>query len=272
MPSHDRMPALAVLERTAGIQLHNRFLWLVCALALYLIAQLSFLQWQTGTQLGMPRFDTLDLMSLLMAIIEGALLLCALLLALGTPQARRSWRARHPQQPFSLVAAGVGGALILVLLLLIMLAPVLALHTYPDLAAEAQVRIPLMMLQRAMLVLCAVLIGYNFILLLRHMLRLPWWLAGILGLAAYWGLGYYVTYVSFHGRALERLNYVFYYNHLWQYFDWIPNLQLSAEFHNIQMPYYAYYLGAGAVAALVLMLLWIPSASILSAREKPAIE
>jgi hypothetical protein len=269
MPDRERMPALVVLERTAGIQLHNRFLWLVCALALYLIGQLSFVQWQTGRQLGMPRFDTLDLMSLLMAIIEGGLFLCALLLALSTPQVRRSWLARNSQQAFSFVAAGVGGALILVLLLLVLLAPVLALHTYPELASEAMMHIPLMMLQRGMLVLSAVLIGYNFILLLRYVVRLPWWLAGMLGLAAYGAFGYSLTYASFHGKALERLNYVFYYNHLWKYFDWIPNLQLSSEFHNIQMPYYAYYLGAGAAAALVMMLLWIPGASIQGSREKP---
>jgi hypothetical protein len=261
------MAPLAVLERTAGIQLSNRFIWLVCALALYLIGQLSFVQWQTGRQLGMPRFDTLDLMSLLMVIVEGALLLSALLLALGTPQARRSWYARHASQPFSFVAAGVGGALILVLLLVIMLAPILLLHSYPELAAEAQVHIPLMMLQRSTLILSAVLAAYNLVLLLRHMARLPWWLSGMIGAAAYLGLGYYITYTSYQSSSLERLNYVFYFNHLWEYFDWFPRLQLSAEFHNIQMPYYAYYLSAAAAAALVLMLLWMPGASQRSARE-----
>jgi len=267
MSTDRRMPPLTVLERTAGMQLHNRFIWLVCALALYLIAQLSFVQWQTGRQLGMPRFDTLDLMSLLMAIVEGALLLGALLLALGTPQVRRSWYARYPQQPFSYVAAGVGGALIIVLLLVIMLVPVLVLHSYPELAEAAQVHIPLMMLQRATLVLSAILAAYNLILLLRHMARLPWWLAGAIGVIAYGGLGYYITFRSYQGNNLERLNYVFYYNHLWEYFDWFPKLQLSAEFHNIQMPYYAYYLGAATAAALILMLLWMPSASNQSARE-----
>lgn len=268
MPDRERMPALVVLERTAGIQLHNRFIWLVCAAALYLIGQLSFVQWQTGRQLGLPRFDTMDLMSLLMAIIEGALVLCAVLLALSTPRVSASWRARHTGQPFSYVAAGIGGALILILLLLVLLVPVLALHTYPQLAAEAKVRIPLMMLQRGLLVLSAVLIGYNFILLLRYAARLPWWLAGILGVACYGGFGYYITYASYYGKVLERLNYVFYYNHLWEYFDWVPNLQLSAEFHNIQMPYFAYFLGAGSTAALIVMLLWIPGASTLGARER----
>jgi hypothetical protein len=261
------MPALTKLERTAGIQLSNRFIWLVCALALYLVGQLSFVQWQTGRQLGMPRFDTLDLMSLLMVIVESALLLSALLLALGTPQVRRSWYTRYPRQPFSFVAAGVGGALILVLLLVIMLGPVLLLHTYPELAAEAQVHIPLMMLQRATLILSAVLAAYNLILLLRHMARLPWWLAGTIGVIGYVGLGYYIAFRSYYSSGLERLNYVFYYNHLWEYFDWFPKLQLSAEFHNIQMPYYAYYLGAATAAALVLMLLWMPSASNRSSRE-----
>ena len=203
------MPPLTVLERTAGIQLSNRFIWLAVLAAIYLVGQLSFVQWQTGTQLGHPRFDTLDLMSLLMAIIEAALVACALLLALGTPQTRRSWYARHPRESFSYIAAGIGGGLALVLLTAIMLAPVLYLHRYPELVEQANMRIPLMLLQRGTLVLVAVLISYNLILVLRHVLRLPWWLAGVLGLLAHAGLGCYVTYLSYYNSSYERLNYVF---------------------------------------------------------------
>ena len=82
------MAPLTILERTAGIQLNNRFIWLVLFAALYLIGQLSYVQWQTGTA-GHPRFDTLDLMSLIMVIIEIALLLNAPELHLARVRAHR---------------------------------------------------------------------------------------------------------------------------------------------------------------------------------------
>ncbi|GEM_PF-4932455 len=268
-PSLRPMAPLTQLERTAGLQLANRFLWLACALALYLIGQLSWVQWRTATQLGMPRFDTLELMSILMVIIEAALVLCALLLALATPRTREAWYKRYPHHGFSYIAGGVGGLLILLLMLVILLAPVLYLHRYPQLVEEAQVRVPLMMLQRGLLVGCAVLISYNLMLLLRHVLRFPWWLAGICGVGAHVAIGWYVTWLSFHYTTYERLNYVFYYNQLWRSLNWFPKLQRSWEFHNIQMPYFAYFLGAASIAVLVTLLLWLPRASTLSAGEQP---
>jgi len=261
------VPALTILERTAGIQLSNRFIWLVFSAALYLIGQLTYVQWQTG-QGGHPRFDTLDLMSLIMAMIEAALVLTALMVALGTERTRQAWYKRFPQQPFSYLAAGIGGCLVVWLVLALLLVPVLYFHRYPELVSEAQVSIPLMMLQRSLLVSCAVLISYNFLLMLHYVLRFPWWLAGLLGLAAHVALGFAVSYFSYHMLTLERLNYVFYYNHLWKYTDLVPMIQLSVEYHNVEMPYFAYFLGAGSIAAIVIMLLWLPRASTLSAKEK----
>ncbi|MBN2081540.1 hypothetical protein JW859_04950 [bacterium] len=260
------MPALTVLERTTGIQLSNRFIWLVFIAALYLIGQLTYVQWQTG-QAGHPRFDTLDLMSLIMAIIEAALVLTALMVALGTERTRQAWYKRFPQHPFSYLAAGVGGCLVVWLMLALLLAPVLYFHRYPELVSEAQVRIPLMMLQRSMLVSCAVLISYNFLLMLRYVLRCPWWLAGGLSVIGHVAMGYLVSYYSYHMLTLERLNYVFYYNHLWKYTELVPMIQLSVEYHNVEMPYFAYFLGAGSIAAILVMLLWLPRASSMSAKE-----
>jgi hypothetical protein len=259
--SPDRLGPLAILERTAGIQLSNRLLWLVFALGLYALLHLSYLQWHSSTALQAPQFDTLELMALLMAVIEATLLLAALVLACATPATRTAWYRRHPHIHFSYIASGIAGAALLLLLLALLLAPVLFLHRYPELVTEAGMRIPLMMLQRALLVACTLLVSYNLMLLLHHVARLPLWLAGILGMAAQAGLGYATTSISYAHKDYERLNDVFYYNQLWRYFDWFPKLQARQVFHNIEMPYFGYYLGLAAIAAVFLMLLWLPRAS-----------
>lgn len=263
-----RLGPLAILERAAGIQLSNRWLWLIFALGLYALLHLSYLQWHSSTALQAPQFDTLELMALLMAVTEATLLLAALVLVCATPATRAAWYRRHPRIRFSYIASGIGGAALIVLFLVLLLAPVLYLHRYPELATEAGMRIPLMMLQRALLVACALLISYNVMLLLQHVARLPLWLAGILGVTAHVGLGYAVAYVSFTSKAYERLNDVFYYNQLWRYFDWFPKLQARQVFHNIEMPYFGYYVGLAAIAAIFLMLLWLPRASTRTTAEK----
>jgi len=263
-----RMGPLAILERAAGIQLSNRWLWLIFALGLYALLHLSYLQWHSSTALQVPQFDTLELMALLMAVIEATLLLAALVLACATPATRTAWYRRHPHIRFSYIASGISGAAVLILILVLLLAPVLYLHRYPELVTEAGMRIPLMMLQRALLVACALLVSYNLMLLLHHVARLPLWLAGILGMAAQAGLGYAATYISYAYKDYERLNDVFYYNQLWRHFDWFPKLQAQQVFHNIEMPYFGYYVGLAAIAAVFLMLLWLPRASTRTAAEK----
>jgi len=263
-----RLSPLTILERTAGIQLSNRGLWLVFALGLYALLHLSYLQWHSSTALNAPQFDTLELMALLMAVVEATLLLAALVLACATPAVRTAWYRRHPRIRFSYIASGIAGAAILILFLVLLLVPVLYLHRYPELAEQAGMHIPLMMLQRALLVACALLISYNLMLFLHHVTRLPLWLAGILGIAAQGGLGYAAAYVSFTNKAYERLNDVFYYNQLWRYWDWFPKLQAEQVFHNIEMPYFGYYLGLAAIAAIFLTLLWLPRASTRTSAEK----
>jgi hypothetical protein len=263
-----RLGPLAILERTAGIQLSNRWLWLIFALGLYALLHLSYLQWHSSTALQAPQFDTLELMALLMAVNEATLLLAALVLVCATPTTRAAWYRRYPRIRFSYIASGIGGAALIVLFLVLLLAPVLYLHRYPELAEQAGMRIPLMMLQRALLVACALLISYNLMMLLHHVARLPLWLAGILGMAAQAGLGYAVTYISFTSKDYERLNDLFYYNQLWRYFDWFPKLQARQVFHNIEMPYFGYYVGLAAIVAVFLMLLWLPRASTRTSAEK----
>lgn len=259
---------LLLLERTAGIQLHNRFIWLALILALYLIAQLSFVQWHTGTNLGTPRFDTMDLMAILLVIIEGCLLACALLLVVGTPGTRMAWYRRYPAVRFSYVASGIGGILILILLQSILLLPVLFLHRYPDLQLEG-INIPLMLLQRSLLTGCVLSLSYSVMLLSRHVLRLPWWLAGIFGAVVQMIAGWSCTYLSFTNSVFIRLNDVFFYNQLWKYIDRFPRLDSKTIFHKIEMPYFGYYLGVGVIAALFALILWLPRASTLSSRDNP---
>ena len=262
------MNPLLVLERTAGIQLSNRFIWLVVAVGLYLILQLSYIQWQTGTKLGNPRFDTLELVSILLAVCEFTLLAVAVLITVGTSRTRQAWYRKYPRERFSWIAAGFGGILALIMVQAVLLVPILVLHRYPELI-EAGIRIPLLVLQRVVLLNCVLIFSYNLILVLRHVLRLPWALAGIGGVACQVGTGYLVTALSAHNEGLARLNDLFIYNQLWHYFDRFPKLTSVALYHNIQMPYLAYYLGFGSIAALVSLVFWLPRASTLSTREKP---
>ena len=61
-PLAKRVPALNALEILAGLQLKNRYLWLVFFAAYYLLFQLTWVQFRH------LRFDTLELASHLMAV------------------------------------------------------------------------------------------------------------------------------------------------------------------------------------------------------------
>ncbi|MCH7472778.1 hypothetical protein IIA79_07500 [bacterium] len=254
---------LSAIERLAWIHLGNRFIWLAAGLAWYMIGQLSFVQWRSAVRLAEGlQFDTLELMAHLTAAIEAGLLATALILALSTGRTREAWRRRFPGQPFSYIASCLASTLVLLPVAGILLLPVIVLHRYPELAAEG-VSIPLMMLQRVLLLVLAVLITYNVVTILRLPLGLPRWLSAMLGLAFHIGLGYYVTFLSFTTEAYARLNDVFYYNQLWRYMEGFPNLQRPQVFHNIEMPYYAYFAAAGAVLWMFTLLLWLPKAGML---------
>jgi len=251
---------LGGLERVAGIQLSNRFVWFVVAVTLLNIAMASV------SQIQFQRFETLDLMAINGMFLELGLTLCMLILLLATPMTRRRWEERLPGLPFSYILNGIAAVLNCCLLLLLMLAPVLLVHRYPALE-EAGIRIWLMLGQRQLLVLFAVLISANLLQIARYPLRLPWQAAGLIGAASQIGIGYYVAYLSYYNETFLRLNDVFYYNQLSKRFDWFPELTTQHVFHNIEAPWFGQYAGAAALAWLFTLLLWLPAAAALSRRQ-----
>ena len=265
-----RMPFGEALERLAGIQLANRFIWLVYALALYVLFQLSFIQWQSGTVFKHERFDTLQLAAHLMVTVEAALLLCAVLLAAGTPRVRQTWYGRFPESRFNYAASGLAADLCLVLLLALLLLPLLAAHSYPQLVEQGY-NMPLMFMQRSVMLVFVLLTSFNVMQLLVLYLRLPWWLAAAGGACVHLLLGYAVTYFSFTTETLRRLNDVFYYNQLWQFIDVFPKLAREEVFANMQSGGYAYftYYSLAAIGMwLITTLLWLPRAAMATSREK----
>jgi len=144
------------------------------------------------------------------------------------------------------------------------------LHNYPGLA-EANISIPLMLLQRLLIILLSVALSYNLILLLRYYARLPLWLAGCLGLSAQFGLGYWLTLLSHQSDRFAPYNDVFFYNQLWRHIDGFSKLSNETIFTQIDMIANpsggALHVGYGLFAALALVavivttLLWIPRAS-----------
>jgi hypothetical protein len=258
--------ALDSLERLTLLHLRNRFVWLVVILDLILIGQLSMMQARY------QRFDTLQLMSHITVCLEAGLLAVALICALATPRVREAWyagAAAREAGPFSYFGSALAGNLAITLALVVLLLPVLWLHRYPELLTiEHPVSIPLMLLQRAALLLAAVLLTHNVLLILRYYLRAPWLLCALLAGAFHVGLGLGVTYLSYNNELLARLNDVFYYNQLWQYNDALPKgwLQRGELYHNIEQPYFGYFFSALILWA-VSMLLLAPGAQKLTERE-----
>lgn len=248
------------IEKLIVLNATNRFIWLVFILTGLLLLQLSLLQRNT------TRFDTMELVAILMAVLEVAAVLILMLLLGGTPQTQAAWRKRHPATPFSYIANAIAAMLLCVVLIYILLVPLMIAHQYPDLI-EKGIHIPLTMIQRVSLFLGAVLIAGNLACILRFYARLPWRLAALLGLVCHVVIGYLVILGSTQFEAMRRLNDVFYYNQLWHYTDLVPNLQNPQVFHNIEQTYTSLYIFVAATAWLVTFLLWVPKASLDAARE-----
>jgi hypothetical protein len=206
-----------------------------------------------------------------MLIAEVCLLLIAVMLAAGTPHSRRAWYQRFPELRFSYAAHGLAAQLCLVLLIVLLLVPLIAAHSYPQLAEQGY-NMPLMFLQRSVMLMFSLLISFNLMQLIALYLRLPWWLAALGGGCAQLLLGYAVTYFSSTTEALRRLNDVFYYNQLWKYIDGFPKLQREEVFTNMQsgdLPYFTYYSLVAVGLWLITLLLWLPRAAATSSRDKP---
>jgi hypothetical protein len=260
MDQAEKLPLLATIERLAGWQLGNRFVWLVYAAVLYLLLALSFVQWQSSIQGMKPRFDTLVLASNLMLVKEAGLITLALLFISSLPAIRNRWKATHKAQAFSTPLYAISMLLAIILVDALWLAPTIALHSYPQLAQEGYL-IPLMLLQRDAIQLSVLFICVNIAFIAVAYLRLPFHLAGLLALCAHVGLGLLLTYTSVTHDWASRLNDVFYYNQLWQYIDGFPNWQRPQVFTNMQsavQPYFLYYLCIGYGLWLFTFLLWLP--------------
>jgi hypothetical protein len=243
----------------------NRYIWLIFGCAVYLNGQLTFLQWSTARH-GAEQFDTLELMSHLLVIIELAVLGQLMLMLGSTGQAIRHWREHYSQARFPYFAHACAAQLTAACLMLIQLLLLLYPHSYPQLLAEG-INVPLMLMQRSFLIFLALCFSYNLGLLIRFYTRLPWQLCALVTAAVQLTLGYTVTIFSLRYDALVRLNSVFYYNELSHYIPAFPRLQHANLFHNIQMPYYGYYSLAVVVASLFLTALWLPRAIALGNRE-----
>ena len=265
-PSAGLAGAIEAIERCAALQLSNRFIWLVAVIWLFLAGYLTLLQWQSEHFWKTEVFDTFQLVSFIMLLLETSLLACLLLVTLSTPQLVKRWYSRYANQPFSYALYGIAAVLSLALVFALLLIPFGALHSYPQMAAEGY-SIPLMLLQRGLLVFVAVIISLNIVMLFRAYLRLPWWICGLLGIAWHIGLTFVIAKASFTTEQLRRLNDVFFYNQLWHYIDGFPNLQRPEVFHNMQtpeVPYFTLYLVIGLLVCIVSYLLWLPRAELLS--------
>ena len=113
------------IEKLIMLNAANRFIWLVFILAALLLLQLSLLQRNT------MRFDTMDLVAILMAVLEGAAVITLALLLGATNRTREIWRERHPATPFSYIANAVAAMLLGVVLAFILLIPLILAHQYP---------------------------------------------------------------------------------------------------------------------------------------------
>ncbi len=249
-----RLSLFAQVEKLAALQFANRYLWLSVGLGIYMLGQLSWWQFKY------MRFDTLELLGHLTGVLHACLIACALILALATPATALAWARRYPGQPFSFVANGLSAPLVLTPLYLVLVLPLLILHRYPDLAHAAGVSIPLMLLQRGLLLVCMCVVLYNLVLTLHHNLRWAWTLCAGLALAGYVWLCYYLTWLSYTTEFWRRINDLFYINQLWRYMPNFPNLQRPEVFHNMQQMFLPYLFSA-VVLGVLSTLLWLPRAS-----------
>lgn len=251
---------LVQIEAVAGVLLSNRFLWLVLGIAGYFILQLCLVQ-----QFH-KRFHENVLGSLLCAVCEFTLLAVAVLLALSTPAARKALRGRFGPAGTAWISVGLGAMLVQVLTAVLLIAAIDALTLLPRLRETAPLLALTVMQRVTLLCLTAVLI-YGCIMGLRFIFRLPWLWAGVAGIIAHFGIGYYITNLSSRIDALERLNDLFYYNALQTYLTFLPQMTRRLVYNNIETPYFGYYILATALLACGMLALWTPFAESQRRRE-----
>ena len=250
---------LAAIERLAGLQLANRFIWLVLGVGAYFIIQLFAMQHFH------QRFHENPLTSFTVGFIELSLLAVSIVLALATPAVILRLRRQRGVAP-GFAALGIASALSLALCAALLVILTSGLWLLPK-VRETAPQLPLTLLQRAVLLYCMALLTYNIAMGLRYIARLPWSIAGILAAAAHFALGYALTYLSSVYDAMQRLNDISYYNALQSLVSALPRLTRDLVYNNIEMPYYGYYVGVFMIIAVVTLWLWIPFAQTRQMRE-----
>lgn len=255
MPVQDRaIQRLALLRALSGIEqalkdrLVDRRVWLVTAGGMFVTLMLSLVQARTEA------FDTMQLMARLLLALEVTLLLIAWVLAAGA--------ASTPPR----ATRGLAGGVVLLLQFAVLLLPMLALHSYPELAREG-IRVQLMLLQHGLLLLLCAMTTYHLLLGARLQFKLPGWAAGPLVLGLYALASYSFAGLSKDNPVFSRLNDLFYWNQLWLHLPDFPQLQTEYWTYLIPISWFAYYLLLLIGAAVVSLVFWLPAALIRDARE-----
>lgn len=259
-PKTEDRGLLAAIERLAGFQLTNRYIWLALGTGAYFIIQLL------AVQHFRQRFHENPLTSFIVGFIELCLLTIAIMLALATPRVISRWQREHNGEQPSFAALGISAALGLALSAALLVALTFALWLLPKLRETAP-QLPLTLLQRTVLLYCLALFTYNVTMGLRYIARLPWSAAGSLGVITHLITGYALTYLSSLYDSMQRLNDISYYNALQSLARWLPRLTRNLVFNNINMPYYGYYVMAAVFLAAGTLVLWIPFAQAKNRRE-----
>jgi hypothetical protein len=259
-PAHAEGGMLATIERLAGFQLANRYVWLVLGAGAYFIIQLFVIQHFR------QRFHENPLTSFTVGFIELSLLSIAIMLALATPKVVQRWQHEHQGEQPGFAALGLSSALTLAFCAALLTILACSLWLLPKLRETAPA-LPLTLLQRTVLLYCMALFTYNITMGLRYIARLPWSACGIMGVIVHLTLGYALTYLSSLYDSLERLNDISYYNALQSLALALPRLTRNLVYNNIKMPYYGYYVVVSVLLAVGTLVLWIPFAEVRKRRE-----
>ncbi len=260
---------LVDIERMIVLQLRNRFLWMSVGISALLITQLTLLQINgaSGRSPFGSGMSTFDLLASLMLMIE-CVTICVMLLSILSESALvTAWRQRWPGRPFSYLAAGLSCMPAQFIAALVLLLPTLYIHRYPELSAAQNISIPLTLMQRFLLVFLAIQVAGNLTLILRWFTPLPRWLAALLGLCAYWGFGFWLTWSSYTDDRFMRFNDLFFYNQLSRHIDGFPELMRSRvvlDIHRDFLNLFLWLLGA----AVLTTLLWLPRAALETDRRR----
>jgi hypothetical protein len=249
----------AALERALLQHLRCGLFWVVTACGLYVTLTLALLQTRHPEAF---KEHPLSPVSRVLLVVEGALLVTALLMAQVASRPAADGAGPPQRRLYSALAGGV----MVLLQFALLITPLLVIYNSPELAAKG-IAVPLMMLQRGVLLCMCALAAYHLLLALQLQLRLPAALAFAAVLALYlWG-SYELVRLSLGSATFSQLNDVFYWNQLPLHIDTLPRLGTERIVDRIDQAHFGYYASLGLVGCIVTLLLWIPGAMRADSRE-----